>query len=100
MQWLRTSKYIFFILLKFQNLWKLINVLIHIYIYIYIYLFIEVFSMIFQSSMSLRKSRCDFPSGTTQRCFHPKKYIFYSFVVISFIAKKCCDVNDKKNEAS
>jgi len=50
--------------------------------------------MIFQSLIGLGKSRCDFPSGTTQGCFHPQKNIFYSFVVINFITKKGYNVND------
>ncbi len=30
--------------------------------------------MIFKSLIGLGKSRCDIPSGTTQRCFHPMRF--------------------------
>jgi hypothetical protein len=48
-------------IIEIQNLWNIINVLINIYI--------DMFPMIFQSLMGPRKSRCDVPNGTTQRCF-------------------------------
>jgi hypothetical protein len=63
MQWLETLKYrILLKLLKFQNLWNLINVFIKTIIKI----FIEVFPMIFQILMGPKKSRCDVLSGITQ----------------------------------
>jgi len=62
MQWIGTSKYInFFILLRFQNLWNVIKKNFNYE------MFIKMFPMIFQSLMGLGKSRCDIPSGTTQR---------------------------------
>jgi hypothetical protein len=63
MQWLGTSKYtIFLTLLKFQNLWNLINVLIK---NIWKYLF-KCVLYIFKSSMGPKNLRCDIPNGTTQ----------------------------------
>jgi hypothetical protein len=50
------------ILLRFQNLWNLINVFKK-KIYENVHLSVSCF---FQSSMNPRKSRCDIPSGTTQ----------------------------------
>jgi len=37
-------------------------------------IFIYVFPMILKSLIGLGKSRCDIPSGTTQRCFHPIRF--------------------------
>jgi hypothetical protein len=74
MQWLRTSKYI---ILLFFEISKSMEPNKYTYSNKIMKIFIEVFSIIFQSSMGLGKSRCDFPSGTTQRCFHPKKHIFF-----------------------
>ncbi len=88
--------HIFFIFLKFQKPMEL-NKCIHSKNIMKI--FIEMFSMIFQSSMGLGKSRCDFLSGTKD-IFTLIYILFSSFVVINFIAKKCCDVNDQKLEAS
>jgi hypothetical protein len=62
-QLLGTSKYtILLILLKFQNLWNLINVFIKKIMKI----FIEVFLMIFQNLMGPEKSKCGILNGTTQ----------------------------------
>jgi hypothetical protein len=67
MQCLGKSKYIIFlILLSFQNLWNLINVLIFLNENIYLNVFYG-----FSKFDGLRKSRCDVCGGTTQGCFHP-----------------------------
>jgi hypothetical protein len=55
-------------LLKFQNLYNLINVLKKITKKISLY----VFPIFFQSMASLEKWRCDAPNGTTQLYLHPK----------------------------
>jgi len=63
MQWFETSKHtIFLILLKFQILWNLINVLIKKHNE-NIYLNVSFFKKSLRGSI---ESRCDVPNGTTQ----------------------------------
>jgi hypothetical protein len=62
MQWLGTSKYtIFLILLKFQNLWNLINVFIRKNKNIYLNV-----SYDFSKFDGSKKAKVDIPSGSTQ----------------------------------
>jgi hypothetical protein len=68
MQWLRTSKYtIFLILLKFQNLWNLINVLIQFF---YETIYLNVIND-FKKFNGFNKIKCDIPNGTTRRWVCP-----------------------------
>jgi len=59
---------IILILLWFQNLWNLI----HLFTQKIMKMFVLVFPIIFQSSMGLRKSKCDIPSGNMQGWACPK----------------------------